>query len=103
MKENKVLLYGKGDDLVVLEGYIDRQFDLSFDGWRGFLVDPSGQRLELHADFVREWVLGAITSSGDPVEWEVKFIRLPDDPLNPAIEVTVPNDTYLVVVDPTEG
>lgn len=103
MNENKILFYGASDDCVEFEGYIEDEFYLDTDGWRGYLISPSGQKLELHADYVREWVLGAITTSGEPVEFPLRFTHRPGRPLDPAIEITVPDGTQLVIPDLTEG
>lgn len=98
-----ILFYGMSDDLVEIEGYISEEFDLPYDGWVGCLIDPDGNRVELTADFVREWEIGVKVLSGNVVNWDIRLTNRPDRDDDPAIELVVPEGTTLFVPDPTEG
>lgn len=99
-----IKFYGASDDLVEFEGYIREEFDLPVEGWTGCLIDPEGNRVELSADFDREWELSIKVLTHNVVDWNVRLTyRSDSESSDPAIELDVPEGTTLYVPDPTEG
>lgn len=103
MNTRTIKFYGASDDLVELEGYISEEFDLPPEGWTGCLIDPDGNRVELSADYIREWELSVKVITGNVVEWDVRLTDRDGTEYDPAIEIDVPEGTTLYVPDPTEG
>lgn len=98
-----IKFHGESDDLVTLSGYISEQFDLPSEGWTGCLIDPEGNRVELAADYTREWEIGVLVLTGNVVHWNIRLTAREDESNDPAIELDVPEGTTLYVPDPTEG